>query len=188
MDINHIQIGFSSLATVLFIQCQRPWRTGLLLTQPRLGALTCFFDDAGNLPQTDLDPMQVLQTRLNASITGMRVDQQSQGQGGKRGSLLRSPLASQRFFQCSLPCHRPTIQGLTRDMMRTTQLADQPVWGLRQHLADHLNALPNSATMVHVSSLGTVVFFRLSLYLSGSLFVHFFRQLSHWFKLNLNHA
>jgi hypothetical protein len=42
--------------------------------------------------------------------------------------------------------------------------------------------------MVHVSSLRTVMVFTFSPYLSGILFVNFARQLSHWFKLILNHA
>jgi len=42
--------------------------------------------------------------------------------------------------------------------------------------------------MVHVSSLRTVMVFTFSPYLSGLLFVNFARQLSHWFKLILNHA
>src|SRR5258708_17349999 len=189
VDINHIQIGFSALAAVLFIQGQRARSSGLLLTQPRLSTLPGFFDDANNPSQAQMNPMQVPQTRLNAPITGMRLDQQRQNHKGNRLILLGwQELVSQSFFQCLPSCCRPTVQGLTRYLVRTTQLTDQPMYGVRQHLTDHAYALLNSATMVHVSSLRTVMVFAFSPYLSGILFVNFARQLSHWFKLILNHA
>src|SRR5450759_788160 len=189
VDINHIQIGFSTLAAVLFIQGQGARSSGLLLTQPRLSTLPGFFDDANNPSQAQMNPMQFPQTRLNAPITGMRFDQQRQNQRGNRLIWLRwHERVSQGFFQCLPSCCRPTVQGLTRYLVRTTQLTHLPIGGVRQHLTDHAHALLNSATMVHVSSLRTVVFFTFSPYLSGILFVNFARQLSHWFTPILNHA
>src|SRR2546425_7671958 len=189
VDINHIQIGFSALAAVLFIQGQGARSSGQLVTQPRLSTLPGFFDDANNPSQAHINPMQFSQTRLNAPITGMRFDQQRQNHTGNRLILLRwHELLSQSFFQCLPSCCCPTVQGLTRYSVRTTQLTHLPMYGVRQHLTDHAHSLLNSATMVHGSSRRTVVFFTSSPYLSGSLFVNFARQLSHWFTLTLNHA
>src|SRR6266566_4383246 len=189
VDINHIQIGLSALTAVLFIQGQGTRSCGLLLTQPRLSTLPGFFDDANNPSQAQMNPMQFSQTRLNAPITGMRFDQQRQNHKGNRLILLRwHELLSQSFFQCLPSSCRPTVQGLTRYSVRTTQLTHLPMYGVRQHLTDHAHPLLNSATMVHGSSRRTVVFFTSSPYLSGSLFVNFARQLSHWFTLTLNHA
>src|SRR6266446_1182180 len=174
VDINHVQIGLTTLAAVLFIQGQGALRTGLLLTQPRSSTLPSFFDDANDLSQAQMNPMQFPQTRLNAPITGMRFDQLRQNQRGKCFSLLGwQGVVSQRFFQCLPSCCRPTVQGLTRYLVRTTQLTDQPIHGVRQHLTDHAHALLNSATMVHVSSLRTVMVFTFSPYLSGILPVNF---------------
>src|SRR5713101_3754320 len=189
VDINHIQIGFSALAAVLFIQGQGARSSGLLLTQPPLSTLPGFFDDANNPSQAHMNPMQFPQTRLHAPITGMRFDQQRQNHKGNRLILLRwQVVVSQGFFQCLTSCCRPTVQGLTRYLVRTTQLTHLPMSGVRQHLTDHAHSLLNSATMVHVSSLRTVLFFTFSPYLSGILFVNFARQLSHCFKLTLNRA
>src|SRR5216683_2910508 len=189
VDINHIQIGLSALAAVLFIQGQRARSSGLLLTQPPLSTLPGFFDDANNASQAQMNPMQFAQTRLHAPITGMRFDQQRQNHKGNRLILLRwQVVVSQGFFQCLTSCCRPTVQGLTRYLVRTTQLTHLPMSGVRQHLTDHAHSLLNSATMVHVSSLRTVLFFTFSPYLSGILFVNFARQLSHCFKLTLNRA
>jgi hypothetical protein len=122
-----------------------------------------------------MNPMQFPQTRLHAPITGMRFDQQRQNHKGNRLILLGwQELVPQGFFQCLPSCCRPTVQGLTRYLVRTTQLTDQPIHGVRQHLTDHAYALLNSATMVHVSSLRTVMVFAFSPYLSGILFVNFF--------------
>jgi len=175
VHINHIQIGFAALATVLFVQCQGAGSAGLLLVQPALGTLSCFFDDASDPSQAQIDPMHASQTRLNGSITGTRFDQQRQNQCVNRGSRLRGThLASQGFFQCLDSSGRPTIQRLTRDAVCTTQLTDQPMTGVRQHLTDHVNALLNSATMDHASSLKMVKgFLSFSPYLSGILFVNF---------------
>src|SRR6266566_1673687 len=189
VDINHIQIGLSALTAVLFIQGQGTRSCGLLLTQPRLSTLPGFFDDANNPSQAQMNPMQFSQTRLHAPITGMRFHQQRQNHKGNRLLLLRwHELLSQSFFQCLPSCCCPTVQGLTRYSVRTTQLTHLPMYGVRQHLTDHAHPLLNSATMVHGSSRRTVVFFTSSPYLSGSLFVNFARQLSHWFTLTLNHA
>src|SRR6266852_6200366 len=99
VDINHIQIGFSALAAVLFIQGQGARSSGLLFTQ----------------------------TRLHAPITGMRFDQQRQNHKGNRLILLGwQELVPQGFFLCLPSCCRPTVQGLTRYLVRTTQLTDQP--------------------------------------------------------------
>ncbi len=175
VDINHIQIGFSALAAVLFIQGQGARSSGLLLTQPRSSTLPGFFDDANNPSQAQMNPMQFSQTRLNAPITGMRFDQQRQNHKGNRLILLRwHELVSQGFFQCLPSCCRPTVQGLTRYLVRTTQSTHLPMYGVRQHLTDHAHSLLNSATMVHGSSLRTVLFFTFSPYLSGILFVNFF--------------
>jgi hypothetical protein len=189
VDVNHIQVGFSALAAVLFIQGQGAWSCGLLVTQPCLNTLPGFFDNANYPSQAHMNPMQFPQTRLNAPITSMRFDQQRQHHKGNCLIWLGwHELVSQGFFQCLLSCCRPTVQGLTRDSMRTTQLTHLPMSGVRQYLTDHAHTLLNSATMVHVSSLRTVMVFTFSLYLSGSLFVNFARYLSHWFTLILNHA
>ena len=78
------------------------------------------------------------------------------------------------WVQCLPSGCYPTVQRLARDLVRTTQLTHQPIGGDRQHLTDHAHALLNSATMVHGSSLRTVVVFTCSPYLSGILFVNFF--------------
>ena len=174
VHIHYIQIGFSALAAVLFIQCQGAGSRGLLVVQPALGTVSGFFDDARDLPQAQIDPMHASQTGLNASITRMRFDQQRQDQCLNRGGLLRSNNpASQGFFQRSDSSRCPTIQRLTRDIMGPTQLTDQPMAGVRHHPTDHFNTLLNSATMDHGSSLKTVKgFLFFSPYLSGMLFVN----------------
>src|SRR5258708_10906069 len=174
MHINHIQIRFPSLTTVLFVQGQRSWRRGLLLVQPFLRLFPCLFNDASYTSQAQIDPVHVFQAGLNFSITGMRFNQQHQNQNRKWSWLLRQQRASQRCFQRLGTRGCPTIHRLTRDTVHTTQLCDQSMFGFRQHLADHVNALLNSATMDHDSSLKMVkVFLSLSPYLSGILFVNF---------------
>ena len=70
--------------------------------------------------------------------------------------------------------HLPSIQGLTRDLMNATQLAQQPVgWLWNQQLTDPLAALLCRATMVHVSSLRTVFVMFVSPYLSGMFLATF---------------
>src|SRR6266849_2533475 len=175
VDINHIQIRFSPLAAVLFIQAQSTRGQCLLLGHPTHGSLPCFFDNADDLSHTDVDPMHASQTGLNASITGVRFDQHGQHQAGNRSAWLHGQdRLSQRLFQCLASGCRPTVQRLTRYLMGTAQLTDQPVGGLSQDLTDHVNALLNSATMDHGSSLRTVMLLTVSPYLSGILFVHFF--------------
>src|SRR5437667_190434 len=174
VHIHYIQIGFSALAAVLFIQCQGAGSRGLLVVQPALGTVSGFFDDDRDLPQAQIDPMHASQTGLNASITRMRFDQQRQDQCLNRGGLLRSNNpASQGFFQRSDSSRCPTRQRLTRDIMGPTQLTDPPMAGLRHHPTDHFNKLLNSATMDLASSLKTVQgFLFFSPYLSGMLFVN----------------
>lgn len=70
LHIHPMPRGFPSLTAVWFGQCQHPWRSGLLLLQPLVGALTCCFDHPSDLPHTALDLMQVLQAC--ASITSVR--------------------------------------------------------------------------------------------------------------------
>src|SRR5260221_1405809 len=189
VDINHIQIGFSALAAVLFIQGQGARSSRLLLTQPRSSTLPGFFDDANNPSQAQMNPMQVPQTRFNAPITGMRLDQQRQNHKGNRLILLGwQELVSQSFFQCLPSCCRPTVQGLTRYLVLTTQLTDQPMDGVSQHLTDHAHSLLNSATMVHVSSPPNGVVFSIFTLSLRDSFRQLFRSLSYWFKLTLNHA
>src|SRR5260370_9749761 len=45
VEINHIQLGFSALAAVLFIQGQVARTSRLLLPPPRMRSLSSFFDD-----------------------------------------------------------------------------------------------------------------------------------------------
>src|SRR5260221_5682695 len=174
VDINDIEGRFSTLTTVLFVQSQSTPRLRLLLLHPLLGTLPCFFDNASNGTQADLNPMIAFQSGLNASITGVRFQQQVQDQhGNRRGLFHRQDLRFQCLFQ-PLPSHGfPTLTRLTRDLIGATQLHDQPVGRPRQQLTDHAYALLNRATMVHVSSLRWVIFLSVSPYLSGILFVNF---------------
>src|SRR2546422_6921694 len=105
----------------------------------------------------------------------MRFDQQGQnlflhlhGAGGWDLLDFQSRLQS----LCSF--HLPSIQGLTRDLMRATQLAQQPMgWLWNQQLTDPLASLLCCATMVHVSSLRTVFLLFVSPSLSGTLLATF---------------
>src|SRR5207237_7585858 len=55
VNINHIEISFSSLTAVLFIQGQGTGGAGLLLAQPLLASVLCFLHDPGNASQTQFD-------------------------------------------------------------------------------------------------------------------------------------
>src|SRR5258706_1831621 len=175
VHIYHIQIRFSTLATVLLIQSQDTLRIGFLLVHPLLSTFTCFFDNASNRPQADLDPMIVSQIGLNPSITGMRVQKQVQNKDRKQDIfLLNWHWTSQRAFHCLYCLFFPTVQRLTRNVVFSTHLRDQPMLGCRYDWDNHLKALLSSATMVHVSSLRMVkAFCLLPPYFSGILFVNF---------------
>jgi len=68
------------------------------------------------------------------------------------GTSVASAVVSQGFFPCLSSGCRPTVHGLTRDLMRTTPWTDVSMHGGRQQVTDHAHMLLNSATMVPVSS------------------------------------
>ena len=163
VHINHIEIGFSSLTAVLFIQgpCTRRARTRL--SQPSLSTPSRFLHDSGNTSQADADATQLHQTRLDIAITGMRFEKPRQHLFLHLHRPFGWDVADvQGRLQGLCSFHLPSIQGLTRDLMNATQLAQHPMgWLWNQQLTDPLTALLCRATMVHVSSLRTVfvVFF-----------------------------
>ena len=59
LHINHIEIGFSSLTAVLFIQGPGTWRTGLRLSQPSLRTLPRFLRNTDNASQADASAKQL---------------------------------------------------------------------------------------------------------------------------------
>src|SRR6266571_2362417 len=175
VNINHIEISFSSLTAVLLIQGQGTRGAGLLLAQPALGTLPGFLHDPHNASHAHLDATHLQQTGLDIAITGMRFDQQ-----GQHPFLHLHPPFGRVLpeFQSGLQGLSsflfPSIQRLTRDLMATTQLAHQPMgWFGNQQLTDPLNSLFGCARMVHVSSLRAVSLFLLSPYLSGMLLATF---------------
>src|SRR5450755_1391684 len=190
VHINHIEIGFSSLTTVLFVQCQRARRLCLLVIQPRLSTLPCVLYQTGNTSQTDVDAMDFLQADLDVPITCMCFNQQHQNKKMDRHRWFGDDgCVFQGRMQGVLSFLFPSIQGLARDLISATQLTDQPMWScVYQQLADPLNSLVYSATMKHVSSLkngGDFSIFTVSLRES---FWQIFSQLSQWFELTLNHV
>src|SRR5258706_247344 len=175
VNINHIEVGFSALTAVLFIQGQRTWSTGTLSGQPLAGALSGSLYQVRDTAQAHTHSTQLAKTGLDTAIAGMPFDQQ--------GQHLLLPLAtcrgwlwdgSQCVLQGLLSFGFPTIQCLSRNLMSSTQLTDQSILRWRgDHLTDPLNALLGCATMMHVSSLRTVLIFPFSPYLSGTFFATF---------------
>src|SRR6266851_4357492 len=161
VNINHIEVGFSSLAAVLFIQGQGTWRARLLLAQPLLRTFSSFLHDPANASQTHTDATHFHQTCLDIAITRMRLNQQCQNLCLHLHRPFRWVLSDfQGCFQSLGSFLFPSIQRLTRNVMGTAQLAQQPMcWLGNQQLTDPLDLLFDCATMMHGSSLRTVGFF-----------------------------
>src|SRR5260221_538100 len=175
VHIHHIERGFSSLTAVLFIQGPCTRRVRLLLAQPVLGTSPRFLHDSGNASQAEAHATQLQQTRLDIAITGMRFNQQGQHLFLHLYRAFDWTVAGfQGRLQGLCSFHFPSIQGLTRNLMGPTQLAQQPMcWLGYQQLTDPLASLLCCATMVHVSSLRTVFVLFCSPYLSGTLLATF---------------
>ena len=132
------------------------------------------------MPIPTLTFFLLAQARLDASITRVRFDQRGQDQCGNLRRLLQwQELLSQCFFQCLASGCRPTVQGLTRDLMSTAQFTHHPVGRLGQHLSDYVDTFLNNATTIPIFSLRTVIVLTVSPYLSGILFVNVVRQSRH---------
>src|SRR5205823_1545833 len=128
VNINDVEIGFSPLAAVLFIQGQGTRRARTLLVQPSLSALPRFLHDPYNASQADVHTTHSHHTLLDIAVTGMRFYQQSQNRLLYLScALTRFLLAFQSCFQGPGSSLFPAIQRLTRDLLPPTQFTQQPM-------------------------------------------------------------
>jgi hypothetical protein len=158
MDIDHIQVRFASFATELLIESQGPNRGGLLLGQPGSCSLPSVVNQLTDRSKRQRSSHQFLQAGLDLPIAGMGFDQQSE-HFSLEGTLRVLWLWSwyEHILQGLFCFLLPTVQGLTRNVMVSAQLAHQPMTGWRgQQLSYPSNSLLCCATMLHSSSLSTV--------------------------------
>ncbi|HYA99421.1 MAG TPA: hypothetical protein VED37_04315 [Ktedonobacteraceae bacterium] len=175
VDIDHIEVGFSTSAAILLIQGQGTLAQRNQLLQAALGLLSGALHNGADRPQAELHAQQFVQTGLNAAIAGMAFHQQRQDGSLKRGSPFDwGWLDLQAVLQGLHSFLFPPIQRLPRDLLLAAAFTQQAMLlRMGQQFADPLDTLFDCATMGHESSLNLVkgfVFF--SPYLSGILFVN----------------